>query len=281
MSCHVRRRKDPSPPQTLNDPLGTTQEQYLNASLPAKKGASEDNTHEFAGNPRQISCQGEAAEWERERTSDRERAREREVQIRGRERELAERMQAREREFERESALEHERDRETVRDNDRSRILQQYGSQTGQPVLLPVARDREEYWRHSGTIAAGIQLSPNPYQTMPSSQRSVSPKPNNSHDGNLRSHLSIVVLAVVKDVLRCKAATGVHKGTLQARTAQVAAAQLDTDRRFQELRIQIESLPGRDEDVLQQAHNLSLALQQCDSECQLWCKRASEVSSPI
>ena len=135
-------------------------------------------------------------------------------------------------------------------------------------------RDAERIRVGQKYLAGNRQWSP--YSTSPA--RSPSP---GRHDAGQAwgSHLGIVILATIKDVMRCRAEAGVLKGTLEARRAQVNSAYFDTDRIMQELGAQLEALPTREESARQQALRLAQSQAQLESECELWRKRACEVSS--
>jgi hypothetical protein len=93
------------------------------------------------------------------------------------------------------------------------------------------------------------------------------------------SSLGILILATIKDVMRCKEEAGVLKENIKARRVQVNAAYFDTDRLLQELSAQLEALPAREDSMRQQALKIVHSQAQSEVECQLWRKRAVEVSS--
>ena len=92
------------------------------------------------------------------------------------------------------------------------------------------------------------------------------------------SSLGILILATIKDVMRCKEEASVLKENIKARRAQVSAAYFDTDRILQGLGAHLEALPAREESMRQQALKIVHSQAQSEVECQLWRKRAVEVS---
>ena len=100
-------------------------------------------------------------------------------------------------------------------------------------------------------------------------------------DKNVRSEIGTIVLAALNDIMRSKTEAGVLKGTLETRTAQVKAAQYDTDIKFRELAVQLESLSVRDENWMKQARGVVELLNQYESQCQLWKHRAEEMDRTV
>jgi hypothetical protein len=92
------------------------------------------------------------------------------------------------------------------------------------------------------------------------------------------SSLGILILATIKDVMRCKEEASVLKENIKARRAQVSAAYFDTDRVLQGLGAHLEALPAREESMRQQALKIVHSQAQSEVECQFWRKRAVEVS---
>lgn len=123
------------------------------------------------------------------------------------------------------------------------------------------------------------RASQNPTVSPPIDQRYHSL--DNRTDTNVRSEIGTIVLAAFKDIMRSKTEAGVLKGTLETRTAQVKAAQYDTDIKFRELAVQLESLPVRDENWMKQARGVVELLNQYESQCQLWKHRAEEMDRTV